>query len=92
MSLPRTLAAELRGAGFDDVAMRGYAFATSELSADTYGGFLVPFLERFVTDRGAVGEDEARAWADEQRELAARGEFYFSVTQCLFTGTRPGSP
>ena len=91
VSLPRTLTAELSGAGFDDLAMRGYAFATNELSPDTYGGFLVPFLERFVTDRGAVAADEARAWADEQRELAARGEFYFSVTQFRFTGTRPDS-
>jgi arsenite methyltransferase len=91
VSLPRTLTAELRKAGFDDVAMHGYAFATNELSADTYGGFLVPFLERFVTDREAVAGDEARAWADEQRELAARGEFYFSVTQFRFSGTRPDS-
>jgi arsenite methyltransferase len=91
VSLPRTLTAELRRAGFDGVAMRGYAFATNELSPDTYGGFLVPFLERFVADREAVGGDEARAWADEQRELAARGEFFFSVTQFLFTGTRPDS-
>ena len=91
VSLPRTLTAGLRHAGFDDVAMRGYAFATNELSPDTYGGFVVPFLEQFVADREAVGEDEARAWADEQRELAARGEFFFSVTQFLFTGTRPDS-
>lgn len=88
VSLPRTLTAELRGAGFDDVAMRGYAFATNELSPDTYGGFLVPFLEQFVTDREAASTDDARAWADEQRELAARGEFYFSVSQFRFSGTR----
>jgi arsenite methyltransferase len=88
LSLPRTLTAELRGAGFDDVAMQGYAFATNELSPDTYGGFLVPFLEQFVTDRETVSDEEARAWADEQRELAARGEFYFSVTQFRFSGTR----
>lgn len=91
VSLPRTLTAELRGAGFDDVSMRGHAFATNELSPDTYGGFLVPFLEQFVRDRDAVSEDDARAWGDEQRELAERGEFYFAVVQFLFTGTRPGS-
>jgi ubiquinone/menaquinone biosynthesis C-methylase UbiE len=91
VALPRTLTAELRGAGFDDVEMRGYAFATNELSPDTYGGFLVPFLERFVRDRDAASEDDARAWADEQREYAARGEFYFSVIQFLFTGKVPGA-
>jgi arsenite methyltransferase len=91
VALPRTLTAELRRAGFDDVAMHGHVFATNELVPDAYGGFLVPFVEQFVLDREAVSEDEAHAWADEQRELDTRGEFYFSVTQFLFTGTRPAS-
>ena len=36
-----------------------------------------------------VGTDEARAWADEQRELQARGEAYFACIQSCFTATRP---
>ena len=87
VSLPRSLTAELHEAGFEDVAMDGYAFATNELSPETYGGFLVSFLEPFVLDRETVTADEARAWADEQRELAARGAFYFCVTQFRFTAT-----
>ena len=90
VALPRTLTAELRSAGFEDVRMQAHAFATNELGPDSYGGFLVPFMEQFALDREAVAEDEVRAWGDEQRELAARGEFYASVTQFLFTGTRPG--
>lgn len=31
-------------------------------------------------------EEDARAWAAEQRELGERGEFYFAVLQLLFTG------
>ena len=88
VALPRTLSAQLRDAGFDDVRMRGHSFATNELSAETYGGFLVGFIEQFVIDRDALPEPEARAWADEQRELAQRGEFYFAVIQCLFTASR----
>jgi SAM-dependent methyltransferase len=90
VALPRTLTAELRSAGFEDVRMQAHTFATNELGPDSYGGFLVPFMEQFALDREAVAEDEVRAWGDEQRELAARGEFYASVTQFLFTGTRPG--
>ena len=89
-SLPRRLTAELRAAGFGDPRVRGHAFVTNELTADTYGGFLVPFLERFVIDAGTAREDEARAWADEQRDLAARGEFYCAVTQVCFVAERPG--
>jgi hypothetical protein len=90
VALPRTLTAELCSAGFEDVRMQAHAFATNELGPDSYGGFLVPFMEQFALDREAVAEDEVRAWGDEQRELAAHGEFYASVTQFLFTGTRPG--
>jgi arsenite methyltransferase len=85
VSLPQALTAELRAAGFADVVMDAYAFATAELDANSYGGFLVPFLEQFVIDREAVAADEARAWADEQRALAERGEFYCCVTQFRFT-------
>lgn len=89
-SLPRRLAAELGAAGFEDARVEGHAFATNDLNDDTYGGFVVPFLERFVIDAGTAPEDVARAWADEQRELAERGEFYLAVIQCCFTATRLG--
>ena len=91
VSLPQALSAELRAAGFADVVMDAYAFATTELSPDSYGGFLVPFLEQFVVDREAVAADEARAWADEQRGFAERGEFYSCVTQFRFTAAAPPS-
>ena len=59
-------------------------------TADTYGGFLVPFIARFVVGRDRMSEDEAGAWEREQRELARRGEFFFACIQCCFTATRPG--
>jgi arsenite methyltransferase len=87
-SLPRRLTAELRAAGFEDARVEGHPFVTNELIDDTYGGFVVPFLEHFVIDAGTAPEAEAHAWADEQRELAERGEFYFAVTQLCFTARR----
>jgi SAM-dependent methyltransferase len=82
-SLPRTLTARLRDAGFEDVRMEAHPFATSELSPETYGGFLVPFVAGFV------GTPEATAWADEQRALAAAGEFHFACLQFCFTARSP---
>jgi hypothetical protein len=35
-----------------------------------------------------MSQREAKAWADEQRELGDRGEFFFTVTQFCFTATR----
>jgi arsenite methyltransferase len=89
-SLPRTLAAQLRDAGFEDVRMDAHAFATTELKPDAYGGSLVPLLEQYVAEQGGMRQEEAKAWADEQRELGDRGEFFFAVTQFCFTATRRG--
>jgi arsenite methyltransferase len=87
-SVPRTLAAQLRNAGFADVRMDARAFATTELIPDAYGGSLVPLLEQYVAKQGGMNQQEAKAWADEQRELSDRGEFFFTVTQFCFTATR----
>jgi SAM-dependent methyltransferase len=86
-SLPRRLAASLRAAGFDDVRMDGHAFATAELSEETYGGASLPVIERYVAGQGS---DDVKAWADEQRALGERGEYYFACIQLCLTGTRPG--
>ena len=85
--LPRTLAAQLR-TGFQDVRMDAHAFATTELIPDAYGGSLVPLLEQYVAEQGGMSQQEAKAWADEQRELGDRGEFFFTVTQFCFTATK----
>jgi arsenite methyltransferase len=87
-SLPRTLASQLRDVGFERVRMDSHCFATTELVPDAYGGSLVPLLEQYVAEEGGMSHDEATAWADEQRGLDERGEFFFTVTQFCFTATR----
>jgi arsenite methyltransferase len=89
-SLPRTLAAQLRDVGFEQVRMGAHCFATNELIPDAYGGALVPLLEQYVAEQGGMTQGEATAWADEQRGLGERGEFFFTVTQFCFTATRRG--
>jgi arsenite methyltransferase len=90
-ALPRTLAPLLRAAGFDRILVEGHLFATTELTPQSYAGAILPLIERFVGGREEIGEAEARAWATEQRELAERGEFFFSCTQFCFSATR-GTP
>ena len=87
-SLPQTFAAQLRNAGFQDVRMDAHAFATTELIPDAYGGSLVPLLEQYVAEQGGMSQQEAKAWADEQRELGDCGGFFFAVTQFCFTATK----
>jgi SAM-dependent methyltransferase len=87
-SLPRTLAAQLRSAGFGDVRVEAHAFATDELTPQSYGGAILPLIEDFVRRRDRIGRDEAAAWAAEQRELGERGAFFFACIQLCFTATR----
>ena len=89
-TLPRTLAAQLRSAGFEDVEVAGHLFVTVALDGATYGAALLPFIADFVAGRGGVTEAEAQEWLAEQRELAERGEFYFAITQFCFTARKPG--
>jgi SAM-dependent methyltransferase len=87
-SLPRTLAAQLRNAGF-----RGRPDGRPRLRDDRADPRCLRRLARAPARavRGRAGRDEpdeAKAWADEQRELGDRGEFFFTVTQFCFTATR----
>jgi arsenite methyltransferase len=82
-SLPRTLSAQLRAAGFEDVGMTGHAFTSDDLTEETYAGAMLPMMADFV------GSDEAREWVAEQRALVERGESYFACIQFAFTATRP---
>jgi arsenite methyltransferase len=86
-SLPRTLSASMRAAGFEGMRMEGHAFATAELTEESYGGAALPVIERYVAGQGA---EEVEAWAAEQRELGERGQFYFACMQFCFSGTRAG--
>jgi arsenite methyltransferase len=83
-SLPRTLSAQMRAAGFEGVEMEGHAFTTNDLTVETYAGGVASLMADFV------GTDEAEDWAKEQRDLQARGESYFACIQFCFTATRPG--
>jgi SAM-dependent methyltransferase len=86
--LPRTLAARLRAAGFEDVMLSAHAFATIAFDPETYGAAMVPFIGAFVPGRQGVSESEARAWQAEQVRLGERGEFSFAVVQSCFTARK----
>jgi len=87
-ALPRTLAAQMRAAGFDEVEVEGHAFTAIDLDPETYGGSLVPFIETYVVEQEVLDPESAAAWGADQRALAARGEFYFAVIQFRFSGRR----
>ncbi len=89
-SLPRTLAARLRSAGFEDVRAEGHVFATIEATDESYGGAFLGIIEGYVRDLGDPEAAVVDAWAAEQQELAGRNEFFFTVTQFCFAARKPG--
>ena len=88
-SLPRTLSPALTAAGFDQVEMVAHSFASAEFDPETYGVALAPVISGYVAGHGGISEEEADAWASEQQELGARGEYFFACTQFCFKATRP---
>ena len=89
-SLPRTLKPRLLATGFERVHATGHAFATTDLDPESYGGFLIPFIEQFVVDNRLLDEDVAKTWGDEQRGLDQRGEFFSACIQLCFEARKPG--
>jgi hypothetical protein len=87
-SLPRTLGAQLRAAGFTDVATAGYSFATVDYDDESFAVAMLGMVADFVPGHLGVTGDEAAAWKAEQRERAERGEFFFEGTQFCFTATK----
>jgi arsenite methyltransferase len=89
-ALPRRLVPLLREAGFVDAAVDGLAFVSAALDPESYIGAIFPLVEDYVAGAG-VDREEAVAWADEQRGLDARGEFWFACVQCCFRARKPGA-
>jgi arsenite methyltransferase len=89
-SLPSRLAAAMRAAGFEQVELEGHSFATADFDPERYGPATTAMIASFVPGHNGVDEQEAKAWAAEQRELGERGEFYFACLQFCFTGMAPG--
>jgi arsenite methyltransferase len=88
-TLPRTLGAALRAAGFDDVRHEAHVFTGTAMDPETFGGNLPVLIDQFVR---ALDDDPAAAeldgWLADLRALDARGEYFFALTQFCFSATR----
>jgi SAM-dependent methyltransferase len=88
-SLPSVLGAHLRAAGFTDVAVAAHAFASLDLDPDRFATVVLDLVHGYVGGRPEVAEADVEAWHAEQVALDAAGAFWFTVTQCCFTATKP---
>jgi arsenite methyltransferase len=86
-SLPRVLVPAMRSAGFEPHTS-AHTFAATSWDPGTFGVSLIELITTFVAGRNEVSDSDVREWAEEQRTLGERGEFFFAYTQFCLTGTR----
>jgi SAM-dependent methyltransferase len=88
-ALPRTLAPALRAAGFADVRCDAHVFCTTAMDPESFGGNLPKIMGGYLRGLDDIAEGDIAAWEAELRDLDARGAYYFALTQCCFSATRP---
>ena len=84
--VPALLPAALRAAGFTAEAVTPVPVCDSVLRPDGSARVLMTLIERHVRDTGLA--PAAAAWAEEQRDLAAAGRFFFALTHYVVTALR----
>jgi ubiquinone/menaquinone biosynthesis C-methylase UbiE len=86
--LPRTLANRMRAAGFEVEPPRVLPLLNPTYNENTYSNRMIDMIARFVAGRGGITTDEARAWAEDLRQLGERGEYFFSLNRYAFVARK----
>ena len=87
-SVPAILPPILRDTGFTVENLRPVTFCDHVLRPDGIAGMMMRLMERYAVDNGHLSADEARAWSEEQRALAADGRFFFSLTHFVISARK----
>jgi arsenite methyltransferase len=85
--LPRELGAMLIDAGFANVQAEALVQLATEYDESSAGALLIGFVSSYVVSQG-VPQSEADAWASDLRELGARGKYFCSWNEYVFTADR----
>jgi arsenite methyltransferase len=86
--LPRSLASQLRDAGFQVNEPEVLVLLNPEYSPDTYSIANGEIMADFAVARGGLTRDEANAWMADLHQLGRAGRYFFSLNRYLFLATR----
>jgi arsenite methyltransferase len=84
--LPRTLARDLRDAGFEVTHREALTIFDPQGREDSYSARQIEHLGASAV---GVADEEIDAWAADLRCLAAAGEYFFSLNRYIFIATKP---
>lgn len=87
--LPRSLAPRMTRAGFSLTAHGVIPLLNTKYAPEYFSYPMAGMIASFVTGRQGITEDDARAWADEQRALGEAGEYFYSMNRYYFLGEKP---
>ena len=82
--LPRTLGPLLRGMGFSVTQCKAISYLDTEFNPEGYSYNMTKTIRGFVRDRRGISRQEADTWAEELRELAKAGAYFFNLNRYLF--------
>jgi arsenite methyltransferase len=86
--LPRSLASQLRHAGFQVDQPEVLVLLNPEYSPDTYSIANGEIMADFAVARGRLTREEANAWMADLHQLGQNGQYFFSLNRYLFLATR----
>lgn len=85
--LPRELGSRLIDAGFANVQAEALVQLATHYDESSAGALLITFVTSYVVSQG-VPQREADAWASDLTELGARGKYFCSWNEYIFTADR----
>ncbi|GAA6159744.1 hypothetical protein NBRC116589_19180 [Ruegeria sp. HU-ET01832] len=86
--VPALLPPILTDAGFEVEGVAPVTVCDTQLRPDGLANMLIVLMERFTKSKQLLPDEEAAAWADEQRALAMQGKFFFSLTHFVVSGRK----
>ncbi|WP_380995533.1 methyltransferase domain-containing protein [Sedimentitalea sp. HM32M-2] len=87
--VPALLPDLLTQSGFRPLRMIPVPVCDITLRPDGLAAMMMQFMTRYAISTGAMSKAEARAWADEQHDLARAGRFFFALTHFVCVAERP---
>jgi ubiquinone/menaquinone biosynthesis C-methylase UbiE len=87
-SLPRSLVARLKRAGFDILRQEVLMMFNTSLNPHSYAGGLVSIIAAFVAKGGAMPATDVAAWREDLVAVDARGEFMLALPRFAYLAVK----
>ncbi len=87
-TVPALLPPILKNAGFAVESVHPITVCDHQLKPDGLANMMMILMENYAVANSYLSQEEARKWAEEQRNLAAEGSFFFSITHFVVSARK----